>query len=134
MAHNRKLVLGAVCLVKARIRNDISAMTQVRDELEPILMQAGWFPRAPFAWVGLVIRYGVRTEDQPHLERINKADGDLPVAIEVDTNRVLEIHEDPLQFESFLKAVALRCLISVAKKYQLPSEELTREQEASNAA
>jgi len=134
MAHNRKLVIGGVALVKARIRNNVAAMTQVRDELESILIRAGWFPRAPFAWVGLIIRYGVRTEDQPHFERINKANGDLPVAIEVDTDRVLEIHADPLKLKNFLRAVTLRCLISVAKKYHLPSEELTREQEASNAA
>jgi hypothetical protein len=58
MAHNRKLVLGAGALTTAKVRGDIPAMTEIRDELEQIMISSGYFIEAPFLWVGLILRYG----------------------------------------------------------------------------
>jgi hypothetical protein len=134
MAHDRKLVLGAVALVKARVRNDMPAMAQIRDELEPLLVASGWFPNAPFRWVSLMIRYGLKTSHHPQFERISKKHGDLPIAVEVDTTHLLEIHTDPFLLKAFLKAITIHCLIAVGKKYKLPTQTLELELEAVNAA
>ena len=96
MAHNRKLVLGGVALVKARIKNEVQAISQVRDELEPLLISSGWFPAAPFGWVGLNFRFGLKAESEPHFQRISRKHGDLPIAIEVDTHHLLEIQAEPV--------------------------------------
>ncbi len=130
MAHNRKLVLGGVALVKAQLKNDCQAMAGVRDELESVLISSGWFPDAPFRWVGLIIRYGLKTESEPHYQPINKKHGDLPIAVEVDTNHLLEIHTDPERLKAFLKRVTIDCLLNVARRYELPTEALEHERAA----
>ena len=129
MAHNRKLVLGGAALVKARLKNTIPAMTSVCDEIEPVLLQSGWFPDAPFKWVGLIIRYGLKTESHPHFQRINKQHGDLPLAIEVDTHKLLELDRQLPDLKAFLKDVTLGCLLSVAERYELNDELLLAERE-----
>ena len=133
MAHNRRLVIGGVALVKVRLKNTGPAMTQVCDELEAVLIGAGWFPAAPFRWVGLIIRYGLKTESEPHYQRINKTHGDLPIAIEVDTNHVLEIHREPERLKAFFKRVTLGCLLSIARRYNLPTEALEQERDKADA-
>lgn len=129
MAHNRKLVLGGVALVKARLKNECQAMSQVRDELEPLLISSGWFPDAPFGWVGLIFRFGLKTESEPHFQRINKKHGDLPIAIEVDTHHLLDIHTDPERLKAFFKRVTIDCLTSVGRRYDLPTEALEHERQ-----
>ena len=127
MAHNRKLVLGGVALVKAKLKNTGPAMVRVCDELEPVLIASDWFPAAPFRRVGLILRYGLKTESEPHYQRINKTHGDLPIAVEVDTNHLLDIHTDPERLKVFFKRVTINCLLSVARRYDLPTEALERE-------
>ncbi|MCX6894356.1 MAG: Imm39 family immunity protein [Verrucomicrobia bacterium] len=129
MAHNRKLVFSGVALVKARLKNEIPAMSQVRDELEQVLIAAGWFPAAPFRWVGITFRYGLKTESEPHFQGINKKHGDLSIAVELDTNRILEIHTDLERLKAFIKVVALDCLLKVAQRYDLPVESLEQEKQ-----
>jgi hypothetical protein len=129
MAHNRKLVIGGVALVKARLKNTGPAMTQVCDELEPVLIGSGWFPAAPFRWVGLIIRYGLKTESEPHYQRINKKHGDLPIAVEVDTHHLLDIHTEPERLKAFFKRVTIDCLLSVARRHELPTGPLEHERE-----
>ena len=48
MMNARRLNLGAVSLVKGRVRNDIQIMTVVRYELEPVLDSSGGFFRLRF--------------------------------------------------------------------------------------
>jgi len=67
MAHNRKLVLGAVDLVGSKIRNSIVAMSEARDSLESILISSSYFENAPFEWVDLIIRYGKKMMLSQHL-------------------------------------------------------------------
>jgi hypothetical protein len=132
--HNRKLVLSAVSLVEARVRSDFLVMPQIRDELERVIIDAGWFPRAPFKWIGLIVRYGLEMETEPHFKPIDKKDGELPLAIEVDTHRIVELDKQTEKLKASFKSVVVRSLLSVAQRYQLPSQELVKELEATNAA
>lgn len=81
MEQKRKLLIGGVALVMGNVRNAGEAMVAVCDELDPILIESGWFPAAPFKYISLIIRYGVKTDLKPEFQPIIKKYGELPVAI-----------------------------------------------------
>jgi len=114
MAHNRKLVIGGAALVKARLKNDVQAMSAVRDELETLLLDCDFFAAAPFKWIGLIIRFGLEDKVEPVYQRISKTHGNLPISVEVDMkfdffeslshkeaktffDRFLEVESSPVQ-------------------------------------
>src|SRR4029434_1340136 len=98
MAHNRKLVLSGVALTKARIpsKQNADAANRVRNELEDEMIRSGFLEGAPFKWIGLIIRYGLVDETEPHYNKINQKYGDLPLAIEIDTHSLLGVLEDDM--------------------------------------
>jgi len=135
MAHNRKLVLGGASLTMARSnRYDIEVGMEIMDELEQVMHSTGYLENAPFKWVGLILRYGLKNEDEPHYQRINKKHGDLPVAIELDTHDLQHASRDELK-EIFTIAT-LKVLVHVAQKYGLPGDrfaEMLRERHSARA-
>lgn len=120
MGHNRKLVLSGVALTKARlpVRQNGAAANCVRDELEAELIDSNYLEGAPFSWVGLIIRYGLKDEAIPHYQPINMNHGDLPLAIEVDVHRLLSVSEE--QMVQVYREATLRALIHAGNKYRLP--------------
>jgi hypothetical protein len=119
MGHDRKLVIGGASLTIARLnRHDIKVVPEIRDELERLMISTGYLDNAPFEWIGLMLRFGLNNEDEPHYEPINKKDGDLPVAIEVDTQETRDAPSEELK-ELYMVAT-LKTLVHVGKKYQLP--------------
>jgi hypothetical protein len=124
MAHSRKLVLSGVALVKARIaaKENAAAANLVRDDLEQTLIEVGYFEQAPFQWVGLIIRYGLKDETEPHYEPISEKHGDLPLAIEVDANRLVAARQTDM--ELVYKRAALIALIHAGDRYGLPVKQL----------
>lgn len=88
MVHNRKLVIGGVALTIAREnRYTMEVLGDVRDELEKILINNNYFDNVPFSMIGLILRYGLKNDEEPRYQRINKKYGDLPLSIELDTHR-----------------------------------------------
>ena len=123
MAHNRKLVLSGVSLTKARPnRHDIEVMGEIMDELEELLVTSRYMDDAPFKWVGLTFRYGLKYEDKPHYQRIDKSDGELPLAIELDTHDLIEADQGELK--RLFTLATLKALIHAGKKYKLPVKSL----------
>ena len=124
MSHSRKLVLSGVALTKARIeaKQNAAAANRVRDELEQELIASDFLKMAPFRWVGLVIRYGLKDENEPHYYKIDQKHGDLPLAIEVDTHRLLEASED--EMAAVYRKATLTALIHAGEKYHLPVDRL----------
>ena len=124
MAHNRKLVVGGAALTAARNnRYCIEVAGEIMDELEQEMNLAGYFDDAPFKWVGLMLRFGLKNEDEPHYQRINTKHGDLPVAIELDTRELRYSTREELK-ERFMIA-ALKTLVHVAQKYDLPGKRIS---------
>jgi len=111
-------------LVKARIpaRGNAVAASTARDEIESELISSGYLEGAPFRWVGLTIRYGLKDEAEPHYEAICRDDGELPLAIEIDTNRLL--HRSAEQMASVYRDVALTALIHAGQRYGLNVDRL----------
>ena len=123
--HNRKLGLSGVALTKQRNnRHDIGALTAARDEIEKTIIDSGYLNDAPFSWVTVVIRYGLKNDDDPRYQRVNKNYGDLPLSIEVDTHELIDASLDDLKL-IFARA-ALKALVHAGKKFRRPTESLER--------
>ena len=124
LTHNRKLVLSGVALTKAKIpaRQNAAAANRVRDELEREIIESGFLEHAPFKWVGLVIRYGLVDETEPHYDKIDPGHGDLPIAIEIDSRRLLKASEEEMTV--IYRKATLTALVHVGERYLLPVHRL----------
>ena len=123
MAHNRKVVLGGVSLTRARLNRAIYQVSaEVMNEVEALMQESGYLEHAPFRWVGIVFRYGLKNEDEPHYKRIDPKDGELPLAIELDTHEIGAAGPDELR--RMLTSAALKALIHAGKKFGLPTMAL----------
>ena len=114
---DHKLAFGGVALTMARVpKADFEAFAAVRAELEPILVASDYLKDAPFSWVTLVMRYGLKNEEHPHYGRISKKYGDLPLSIEVDVHEMLGASMDELRI--VFRRTTLRALIHAGEKYR----------------
>jgi Immunity protein 39 len=119
MAHNRKLAIGGVALTMARLKHKLNAeaVHKVRDELEQEIVQSGYLDNAPFSWVGLIVRYGLVDETEPHYQKIDSKDGELPLAIEIDVHRLLDATEG--EIAAVYRKATLIALAHAGEKYGL---------------
>jgi hypothetical protein len=130
--HGRRLVLSGIALTKARNpKDDVRALAEVRDELEGIIVESRYFDAAVFSWVGLTIRFGIRSESVPHLQPICTKDGELPLAIEIETAKMQGAALSDLRV--LFKVAALNALIHAGRKYGRPIEQLEAEPAKLNA-
>lgn len=121
--HNRKLGLCGAAMTMARLpRYTGEVATTVRDEIERDMIACGYLENAPFEWVTISLRYGVKNEEEPHYERVSKRYGDLPLAIELDTNELVGASRTEMKI-AFERAT-LKALVSAGKKYKLPIQML----------
>lgn len=124
MAHNRKLVLSGIALTKARIpaKKIGAAADRVRNELEQEIIESHFLENAPFRWVGLSIREGLIDEAKPRYDKIDPKDGELPLAIEIDTHRLLDATED--EMASVYREATLIALVHAGEKYGLKVDRM----------
>ena len=73
---------------------------------------------APFTWISIMLRFGLKNAEAPEYQGIQAKDNDLWVAIEVDTHDVLEASRE--QLKACLTIAILRSLIDIGRKYKLP--------------
>ncbi len=123
MAHKRKIVLGGVSLTPARLNRAIHQVSsEVMDEVEALMLESGYLEHAPFKWVGLIFRYGLKNENEPHYKPIDPKDGELPLAIELDTHELRAASPEELRRKLCLGA--LTALIHAGRKFDLPTARL----------
>jgi hypothetical protein len=121
--HERKLGLTGIALTQQRNnRYSIPALTAVRDEVEKLLKDNGFLEGVPFSWVTIAIRFGLKNDEVPTCEPINKRYGDLPLAIEIDSRELGEKRLDEL-IVIFQRAV-LKALIHAGIKFSKPIDYL----------
>ncbi len=119
MSHNRKLVLGGASLTQAKCnRHTATVGTEVRDRIEEVMNSVDFLKRAPFQWIGLMLRFGLRNETEPHYLGIDENDGEIALAIELDTHELQ--HASHEELTARFMVATLRALIDVGKKYNLP--------------
>ncbi|MBW2647103.1 MAG: immunity protein 39 [Deltaproteobacteria bacterium] len=117
MTTKRHLLIGAVGLVKGKVREDGKAMVSICDELEPYFVSENLLEGAPFQVISLIVRYGTIMME-PELGKINRRYSELEVAVELPMGEVKKLNYDELR-ERF-KKVTMDALIAVARKYDLP--------------
>ena len=115
----RELLIGAVGLVKGRVREDGKVMVATCNLLEPELESTKFLVCAPFDVVSLILRYGAKSGTEPEIGKINRHK-ELEVAIELAMSEVRT-----MDFEALSKTImnaTLKSLTAVGKKYDLPVE------------
>lgn len=123
--HNRKLGLLGADMVRARFKADeMKAMRDVRDEVEGIMERSDYLLNAPFLWITLSLRFGLKNEEEPHYERINTKYGDLPLAIELNSHELVNAELDDLK--RLFMIATLKALVHAGHKFRLPTEMLER--------
>ncbi|MDP2834457.1 MAG: Imm39 family immunity protein [Pseudomonadota bacterium] len=123
MAHSRKIAFSGVSLTKARVNKLIpKLMPELQDEMEQLIVSSGYLNGAPFTWIGLMFRFGLLNEGVPHYQGIDNKDGELVLAIEIDTHELLEPNREHIK--QVLMAATLKALIHAGKKYKLPLDAL----------
>jgi Immunity protein 39 len=123
--HNRKLGLSGVSLTKARLNKQSGkALDDTRDEIEKIIIDSEYLEGAPFSWVTIAVRYGLKNDGKPCYQAVNKKYGDLPLSIEVDTHELIDTSLEELKL--IFKEAVLKALIHAGKKFERPTGPLER--------
>ena len=119
--HGRKLGVMGVSLTKARLPKGCeTVLNEIREELESLLEATGYLKDAPFSWVTVALRFGLKDDLEPNLLRVNKKSGDLPLAIELDISGLLGKSSEEHRL-AYRRAVA-RALHSAGLRYRLSTE------------
>tara|TARA_Y100000588_G_scaffold368445_1_gene436354 strand:- start:1421 stop:1930 length:510 start_codon:yes stop_codon:yes gene_type:complete len=118
---DRRLGIIGVALVFENIKKDGEAWGEIDPILDKLLRDNAVWEEAPFLWVGLAYRYGIKNdlviEKRPY---IDKKWGSLDVGVQLDTH-ILEWADKnsySLLRDIFLVA-ALNVFVQVCKKYKL---------------
>lgn len=123
--HDRKIVFSGVDLVGARMEHDLECYEKLQDEFQSVMISSGYLEGAPFLWIGIIYRYGLKNALVPDYQRINKKYGDLSLALELDMRVLLTAdEEDPSLLKEFFEIATLDCLIHAGKKYKLKTDVL----------
>jgi hypothetical protein len=121
--HNRRLGLIGVALTLARNNREAGkALDAVRDELESVMDECGFLVDAPFSWVTVSVRFGLRNSAAPTYGAISKKYGDLPLAIEVDTAHLTGA--DLATLTKIFKRAVVTALVHAGLKYGRPTSRL----------
>lgn len=126
MAHNRKFVPGYIFLLMGRLRN--LNQLNIQNDIEKIIIDSNFLENAPFKWVGLMYRIGLKNTLKPHYGRIDQKDGELPIAVEVKFELLKWADENDLKLLKDICMIAgLEALLHVGNKYNLPIESIASE-------
>lgn len=124
--HDRKFVYGSVSLTMQRPnRYEFEIGEEIQNEIEKIMVDSEYLKEAPFFWIDISIRHGLKNDIEPSYQNINKKYGDLPLTIEIDVHETIGASFD--EMKRIEKTAILISLIHAGKKYNLPIEKLEEE-------
>jgi len=103
-------------------RYTIEIGAKVRDEVEGMMLDSGFLDGAPFEWVTVSLRYGLKNDDEPNFEPVNKSYGDLPLAIELDTRELAVASREEMMVA--FEIATLKALIAAGRKFDLSYSRL----------
>ena len=117
------MLIGAVSLVKGRVREVGLVMQDVMNLLEPRMASAAFLVNAPFKTVHLIIRFGDKTDLEVEYQPINKRDMELPVAVQLEL-APLRMASREVALAAILQATTA-VLADISKRYGLPPLDTT---------
>lgn len=131
--HNGRFGISGAELVALRKRDAkrLQSLSQMKRDIvtsiEKLLLASGFLHGAPFWWVTIHVRYGLKNDPAPEIEAINKEFGDLPLVLEVDVRDIFEMTDET--FAAFFEMTLLRALLHAGLRYGRPVAELERRME-----
>lgn len=121
--HDRRFTMSTVALTGQRRKKSwMPMLVRASHDIEQHLLQTGFLEDAPFWWVTMIIREGLKDDPEPEIQRINKKYGDLPLRIEIDVRRIAAAPDEKV-YATYLRA-ALIALIHAGKRYHRHVSEL----------
>lgn len=127
MAHNRKFVPGYIFIVNGRLVN-LRSTLNIQNDIEKIVIDSNFLENSPIVWIGLMYRIGKKNMIKPQYGRIDKKDGELPIAVEIKFDVLKWADDNNLKLLKDIFMIAgLEALIDVGKKYNLPTEHIVVE-------
>ena len=99
------------------------ALALASDEIESLVIQSGYLESAPFSWVTVQFSFGLKYSKRPTYGRISKKYSDLPLTVEVGTNKIVDADVGTIK-EIFTTAL-LRALIFAGERSGRPTQLLT---------
>lgn len=126
MLHGKRFFIpGTVELVKWKKIEDFKIIKEAADKADLLVKKEFSFENLPFSSIGLLLRYGLKNKLSPDYQRINKKYGDLPIAIEINTEILewIDMNNPALLKDIYMIAI-LDALIHVGKKYNLTTEKI----------
>ncbi len=130
MAHNRKFCTAATSLIMGRIKNEMTQGIKSRDVIEEILIKGETLDPAPFKFIGLMYRYGLKNMLEPEYERveINPKYKAVSIAIELQMEHLIWCDKNDIEllFE-ILMIGGLDSVIHVCERYNLEKTLLKEE-------
>jgi hypothetical protein len=122
MENIRNLVVGAVSLVRCKVRGYGPPILAARNKIEAALDMNHYLAGAPFRTVSLILRYGTRNNLNPEIGEVDVRRSMLPVAVELDVKYLETLDSQAL--EKHFHIVMIDVLCDVAANYDLPCDFL----------
>ncbi len=125
---NHFAIVGSVALVKGRLKND-KLTSEVKKYLDDLIQSKNFMEKEiPFSWIGLIYRYGSKNDLNLDFQRIDKKDGELPIALELDMQILQWADQSNLDLlHDIFMIAALEALLQVCDKYKLAKEVIAEE-------
>jgi len=132
MAHNRKFCTSATSLIMGRIKNEMTQGIKSRDVIEEILIEGHTLDPAPFKFIGLMYRYGLKNMLEPEYERveINPKYNEVSIAIELQMAHLIWCDKNDVELlYELLMIGGLDSVIHVCERYNLDTTLLKQERQ-----
>jgi hypothetical protein len=121
-----RLIFSGIDMVGASMVHSGQVMESLEEEYIVFLNSSGYFNGAPFLYIGMYIRYGLKNDKKTiYWARINKKYGDIPLARELDMRILMTADENDVgMLKDFFEIAALDSMIDAGKKYKLNTKVL----------
>jgi len=117
--HSTRFGYMAVSLTQHKLgKSWARILDNLKQEIEPVVINSGYLEGAPFSWIGIAILYGLRYDKVPEYEPIDKTYGDLPMNMEIDVRDIVEASDEDIYY--VFKYTSLLALIHAGRKYDRP--------------
>ena len=122
MSKQIAVVLGAVGIIKGSLPQGGPALVEITKEINPYLTKHNFLKNAPFGLLSGIVRYGTKFDPFAEVGPIDKRNGELPFAVEVNLSTLKGASRDEIKAR-FLDAV-VPALDAIASNYDLPRRGL----------
>lgn len=116
--------MGAVSLTMQRPNKNLrTAAGIVRDDVESALIECKYFDEAPFSWISIILKLGIKDESAPIYEGISN-DGCLNLSLELNFSEA-KLYTLDMMIDK-IKNCVLISVLDASRVYRLPSKSILK--------